>query len=67
MLFRSQNERPIETRLTEGKSGKGMCAIARFVNKSDQFQVERLDQYFSGHQALDKAFGWGFRWKSGNK
>ena len=62
-----QNERPIETRLTEGKSGKGMCAIARFVNKSDQLQVERLDQYFSGHQALDKAFGWGFRWKSGNK
>ncbi|PHM62865.1 TerD family protein [Xenorhabdus ishibashii] len=58
---------PIETRMTEGNNHKGMCAIARLVNENGVIKVERINQYFSGHKEMDRAFGWGFSWTSGKK
>jgi len=58
---------PIETRLTEGAGNLPMCAIARLVNQNGSINVERIDQYFQGHQYMDKAFNWGFNWKRGRK
>ena len=58
---------PIETLLTEGNNRQTMCAIARLVNEAGAIRVERINRYFGGHQDMDQAFGWGFRWKSGSK
>ncbi|MGE6474525.1 TerD family protein [Psychrobacter sp. NPDC078631] len=58
---------PIETRLTEGAGNLPMCAIARLVNQKGSINVERINQYFKGHQEMDKAFNWGFSWKRGRK
>ncbi|MEL0619790.1 TerD family protein [Psychrobacter proteolyticus] len=58
---------PIETRLTEGTGNLPMCAIARLVNQQGSINVERINQYFKGHQEMDKAFNWGFSWKRGRK
>lgn len=58
---------PIETRLTEGNNGSGMCAIARLVNEQGSIKVERINQFFKGHKDMDNAFGWGFRWSAGSK
>ena len=58
---------PIETRLTEGTGNLPMCAIARLVNQQGSINVERINQYFQGHQEMDKAFHWGFSWKRGRK
>ena len=58
---------PIETRLTEGTGNLPMCAIARLVNQNGSINVERINQYFKGHQEMDKAFNWGFSWKRGSK
>lgn len=58
---------PIETRLTEGAGNMPMCAIARLVNQQGSINVERINQYFKGHQEMDKAFNWGFSWKRGSK
>lgn len=58
---------PIETRLTEGTGNLPMCAIARLVNQNGSINVERINQYFQGHQEMDKAFHWGFSWKRGSK
>ncbi|WP_435949276.1 TerD family protein [Psychrobacter sp. DM8] len=58
---------PIETRLTEGSNNSPMCAIARLVNQQGSINVERINQYFKGHQEMDKAFNWGFSWKRGSK
>jgi tellurite resistance protein TerA len=58
---------PIETRLTEGTGNLPMCAIARLVNQQGSINVERINQYFKGHQEMDKAFNWGFSWKRGSK
>lgn len=57
----------VETRLTEGNDKYPMCAIARIINDGGNIRIERLDRYFSSHPAMDRAFGWGFRWKSGSK
>lgn len=58
---------PIETRLTEGAGNLPMCAIARLVNQNGSINVERINEYFKGHQEMDKAFNWGFSWKRGSK
>lgn len=58
---------PIETRMTEGNNHKGMCAIARLVNENGAIKVERINQYFSGHKEMDRAFDWGFSWTAGKK
>ena len=61
------NEPPVETRLTEGGRSNGMCAVARLINDNGVLTVQRIDRYFSGHEELDRAFGWGFRWRAGSK
>lgn len=58
---------PIESRLTEGAGNLPMCAIARLVNQNGSINVERINEYFKGHQEMDKAFNWGFSWKRGSK
>ncbi|QCR38534.1 TerD family protein [Nissabacter sp. SGAir0207] len=58
---------PIETRLTEGGSRNMMCAIARLENTQGTLKVERLNDYFAGHEPMDKAYGWGFNWRAGSK
>lgn len=45
-----------------------MCALVLFENQNDQtFSVEKIVQFYQGHQALDQAFNWGMRWKAGRK
>ncbi|WP_394212352.1 TerD family protein [Psychrobacter piscatorii] len=61
------DQSPIETRLTEGAGNLPMCAIARLVNQQGSINIERINQYFKGHQEMDKAFNWGFSWKRGRK
>lgn len=45
-----------------------MCGLALFENQNDQtFSVEKIVQFYPGHEALDKAYNWGMRWKAGRK
>lgn len=60
-------QQPIETQLTEGSDRLGMCAIARLINDYGEIRVERINRYFASHQAMDKAFNWGFSWVRGSK
>ena len=49
-------------------SNHAMCGLALLENINDEtFSVEKLVQFFPGHQALDAAFGWGMRWQAGRK
>ena len=67
VTIHAPDQPPIETRLTEGAGNLPMCAIARLVNQQGSINVERINQYFKGHQEMDKAFNWGFSWKRGRK
>lgn len=49
-------------------SSQTMCGLALFENVNDEtFSVEKIVQFYNGHQALDQAFGWGLRWTAGRK
>ncbi len=49
-------------------SAQKMCGLALFENiKDETFSVEKIVQFYPGHEALDRAFGWGLRWKPGRK
>ncbi|TCP57923.1 tellurite resistance protein TerA [Tumebacillus sp. BK434] len=54
--------------LDEHNNRKAMCAIAMIQNVNDEtLSIERLVQYYAGHVELDRAYGWGMRWKAGSK
>ena len=45
-----------------------MCGLVLLENVNDEtFSVEKIVQFYPGHQALDAAFGWGMRWQAGRK
>lgn len=55
-------------KMDEVNNGKIMCALAMITNENNEsFSVEKLVEYYSGHSELDKAYGWGMRWKPGRK
>lgn len=55
-------------KMDEVHNGKIMCALAMITNENDEsFSVEKLVEYYSGHSELDKAYGWGMKWKPGRK
>ncbi len=45
----------------------GMCAIAMLENDGGAIRASKLVEYFAGHPDMDQAFGFGFRWKAGQK
>ena len=58
----------IIVKMDEYGSAYPMCAIALFENKTgDTFSVEKIVQFFRGHQEMDRAFHWGLRWVAGRK
>lgn len=58
----------IIVRMDEYGSQKRMCAIALLENKSgDTFSIEKVVQFFNGHEDMDRAFNWGLRWVAGRK
>lgn len=49
-------------------SSDKMCGLTLLENIDDQtFSVEKIVQFYPGHQALDRAFHWGLRWTAGRK
>lgn len=45
-----------------------MCGLALLENVNDEtFSVEKIVQFFPGHEALDRAYNWGMRWTPGRK
>ncbi len=54
--------------LNETRSNLGMCAIAMIENMNNEtFRVQRLVEYFKGHEELDRAYGFRLQWRPGSK
>jgi tellurite resistance protein TerA len=58
---------PIEVKLDETRPGLGMCGIAMIENDGGNVRIQRIIQYFDGHERLDRAFGFGLNWVAGRK
>jgi tellurite resistance protein TerA len=49
-------------------SSQIMCGLALFQNVNDEtFSVEKIVQFYQGHEELDRQFGWGIQWEPGRK
>lgn len=63
---------PVEVRLDNGTDAS-TCAIAMIENKGGHLEITKLVEYFqlsagkSTHQQLNERFGFGLRFKAGNK
>ncbi|MBD5555287.1 MAG: Tellurium resistance [Roseburia sp.] len=58
----------IVVNMDEYNSKDIMCGLVLFENCNDEtFSVEKLIRFFNGHEALDRAYGWGMNWKPGRK
>lgn len=66
--IRQQGGPEIKVQLDEHNNDKGMCAVAMLHSQPDgTFIVERLVEYFSGHEELDQHYHWNLRWQAGSK
>lgn len=57
----------IEVRMNEEGGRFGMCAIALLENVNGAVKVSRRVDFHEGHEEMDRAYGWGMRWKAGSK
>ena len=58
----------IVIKMDEFNTNLGICGLALFQNIRDQtFSIQRIMRFYPSHRDLDKAFGWGIKWKSGRK
>ena len=58
----------IVVKMDDFNSSDTMCALALFENINDEtFSVEKLIQFYRGHESLDRAFNWGLKWVVGKK
>jgi len=58
----------IVIRMDDFNSTNKMCALALLENQNDEtFSVEKLIQFYPGHEPMDRAFHWGLRWVAGKK
>lgn len=58
----------IVVRMDSYNPSNTMCGLALFENMNDQtFSVEKIVQFYRGHQDLDGAFNWGLQWRVGRK
>lgn len=49
-------------------SSQIMCGLALLQNiNNETFSVEKLVQFYNGHESLDKAYGWNMKWTPGKK
>lgn len=55
-------------KMDEYNSSNKMCPLALLENVNDEtFSVEKIVQFYSGHENMDRAFHWGLNWKPGRK
>jgi tellurite resistance protein TerA len=57
----------IEVRLDSQGKDSNMCAIAMLENSHGALKLTKLNEYFGGHEKLDKHYQWGMKWRSGSK
>jgi tellurite resistance protein TerA len=67
VTIKAPDQPELVVRLDSHSSKDGMCAVALLENDGGKVKVTKLIDYFQGHSPMDKAYGWGFRWKAGSK
>lgn len=64
---RVPEERPMIVSLKAKKQELALCAVAGLENVRGGIKMTNYLEYFPGHAAMDRAFGFGLEWEDGRK
>jgi tellurite resistance protein TerA len=64
---RVPGEQPMVVTLAARKSHMSVCAVAQLENVRGGIKMTSVLEYFPGHAEMDRAFGYGLEWESGQK
>lgn len=67
VTLKSPNQPELTVKIDSPAARKGMCAIAMLENDGGRIRITKLADYHAGHQELDQAHQFGFRWATGSK
>ncbi|MDD1605687.1 MAG: TerD domain-containing protein [Methylococcaceae bacterium] len=67
ITIKAKDQPDIEIRLDSYRDDQFLCAIAMLENINNQVKITKLIDYFSGHQEMDRAYGWGLNYVAGSK
>jgi tellurite resistance protein TerA len=67
ITIKAKDQPDIEIRLDSYRDDQFLCAIAMLENINNQVKITKLIDYFSGHQQMDNAYGWGLNYVAGSK
>ncbi len=67
ITIKAKDQPDIEIRLDSYRNDQYLCAIAMLENINNQVKITKLIDYFSGHQQMDIAYGWGLNYVAGSK
>jgi tellurite resistance protein TerA len=67
ITIKAKDQPDIEVRLDSYRDDQFLCAIAMLENINNQVKITKLIDYFSGHQQMDNAYGWGLKYVAGSK
>lgn len=66
-ILTMQGYDPLEVELCEFCDGLPVCAMLKLENKDGSMKLTNLNEYYSGHAEMDRAFGFGINWGQGEK
>lgn len=64
---RVPGEKPMIVSLSAQKNEFDLCAVAGLENVRRGIKMTNFLEYFPGHAAMDRAFGFGLKWEDGQK
>jgi tellurite resistance protein TerA len=67
ITIKAKDQADIEIRLDSYRDDQYLCALAMLENINNQVRITKLIDYFSGHQQMDNAYGWGLNYVAGSK
>lgn len=67
VILKQQGAPDIEIHLDDCANQETHCVIASLEARGDELVVKREERFFTSHQAADRAYGFGFRWREGRK
>lgn len=67
VTLKQQGSQDISIFIDNADKSNRFCVIASLKANENQLEVKREEQFFTDHQAVDRYYGFGFRWKAGRK
>lgn len=67
VLLQQKGSPDIEIRIDNPDSRNRFCVLASLSGQNGALEIKREEIYFSGHEAVDKHYNFGFRWVAGHK